>query len=93
MTDKYLFASACEQLRLSVWAKGECALGYNPIFYRRDVFGAWMQYNAHGNTLSHFGWEIAYIKPVEEGGTNELSNLQPVQWRNNRTRNRIAPHP
>jgi hypothetical protein len=93
MTDKYLFASACEQLKLSVWVKGECALGYNPIFYRRDVFGAWMQYNAHGNTLSHFGWEIAYIKPVEEGGTNELSNLQSVQWRNNRNRNRIAPQP
>ncbi len=46
-----------------------------------------MQYSAHGETLSHFGWEIAHITPVEEGGTDDLSNLQPIQWENNR-RNR-----
>ena len=91
MAYKYSFDSADEQLKLSVWAKGEIALGYNPIFYRRDKLGAWMQYSAHGDTLSHFGWEIGYIKPVEEGGINELSNLQPLQWRNNR--NRTAPQP
>jgi len=83
MTYKYPFASASEQLKLSVWAKGEAAMGYNPIFYRRDAFGAWMQYSAHGNMSSHFGWEISHIKPVAEGGTDELSNLQPLQWRNN----------
>ena len=84
MTYKYPLASAGEQLKLSVWAKGETAMGYNPIFYRRDKFGAWMQYSAHGNTSSHFDWEIAHIKPVAEGGADELSNLQPLQWRNNR---------
>jgi len=84
VASEYPFASADEQFKLSVWAKGKSAAGYNPIFCRRDAFGAWMQYNAHGDTMSHFGWEIAYIKPVEQGGTNELSNLQPLQWRNNR---------
>ena len=83
-TQGYLFATADESLKLSVWAKGRVADGYNGNFYRRDAFGAWMQYSAHGETLSHFGWEIAYIKPIEDGGTDDLSNLQPLQWKNNR---------
>ena len=80
----YLFASADESLKLSVWAKGSISDGYNGNFYRRDAFGTWMQYSAHGDTLSYFGWEIAHIKPVAEGGTDDLSNLQPLQWQNNR---------
>jgi 5-methylcytosine-specific restriction endonuclease McrA len=84
MAQGYRFASATEQLKLSVWSKGKIAGGYNGNFYRRDVFGAWMQYSAHGETLSHFGWEIAHITPAEEGGTDDLSNLQPLQWENNR---------
>jgi hypothetical protein len=43
-----------------------------------------MQYSAHGDTLSYFGWEIAYIVPPEKGGTDDLSNLQPLQWQNAR---------
>ena len=83
-TYEYRFASADEQLKQRVWAKGKVADGYNGNFYRRDVFGSWMQYSAHGETLSHFGWEIAHINPIENGGTDDLSNLRPLQWQNNR---------
>jgi hypothetical protein len=84
MSYVYPFASASEQLKLSVWAKGKIDGGYNGNFYRRDAFGTWMQYSAHGDTLSHFGWEIAYITPLAKGGTDDLSNLQPLQWQNSR---------
>jgi hypothetical protein len=77
-------SSPSEELKLKVWEKGKTDLGYNGHFYRRDVFGTWMQYSAFGDTLSYFGWEIGFIKPLEQGGTNDLSNLQPLQWHNNR---------
>ena len=79
-------SSVSEELKLKVWIKGRTDLGYNGNFYRRDAFGAWMQYSAFGDTLSFFGWEIGFIKPLEEGGTSDLSNLQPLQWHNNRRR-------
>ena len=82
LSHHYPFASASEQLKLLVWAKGKIDCGYNGNFYRRDAHGAWMQYSAHGDTLSHFGWEIGYIKPPSQGGTDELANLQPLQWQN-----------
>ena len=84
MAYEYRFASANEQLKLSVWAKGKIADGYNGNFYRRDLYGTWMQYSAHGETLSHFGWEIVHIQPLEAGGTDDPSNLQPLQWENAR---------
>ncbi len=84
MAYEYRFASANEQLKLSVWAKGKISDGYNGNFYRRDIYGSWMQYSAHGETLSHFGWEIVHIQPLEAGGTDDLANLQPLQWQNAR---------
>jgi len=92
MASQYQFAAADEQLKLTVWSKGTVAQGYNGNFYRRDAFGSWMQYSAHGETLSNFGWEIGYINPIEKGGTDDLSNLQPLQWQNNRRNGNGRPH-
>lgn len=37
----------------------------------------------YGNRGGERGWEINYIMPVSKGGTDNLSNLSPIQWESN----------
>ena len=74
-----------ETVRL-VWNKAQIVPGFDPSIQRKDRCGAWIKLADYGNTNSQFCWEIDHIKPKSMGGSDDLSNLQPLQWRNNRAK-------
>jgi hypothetical protein len=67
----------------AVWKKGK-AVSDDPDKWRKDSCGAWINRANHGDTSSPYGWEIDHIDPVANGGSDDLDNLQPLQWSNNR---------
>lgn len=74
-----------------VWEKAKKVDGYDPKVYRQDVAGAWIQHDQYGKQGS-FGWEIDHMLPEAKGGTDHLTNLQPLQWENNRTKDDNFPN-
>lgn len=65
----------------AVWRKATLEPGLTG--FRKDVCGASMFRSRYGDRSSTYGWEIDHIKPVALGGTDDLSNLRPLQWENN----------
>lgn len=67
-----------------VWEKALWISGIGTNEIKEDRCGARMRRGDYGDTNSRYGWEIDHIRPVSTGGKDEDSNLQPLQWQNNR---------
>jgi len=70
----------------AIWAKASPISGNDPNEWRKDACGAWIGWMFHGNRESQYGWEVDHITAIENGGSNALSNLRPLHWKNNATK-------
>ena len=64
-----------------VWEKGRIVPDDDPEVWRKDECGAWIQRSMYADRTSQYGWEIDHLSP---GGSEDISNLSPLQWKNSR---------
>lgn len=67
-----------------VWEKGSIVLNNDANVWRKDQCGAWIGRSFYGDRNSKYGWEIDHID--NDTDNNNLSNLRPLQWKNNVSR-------
>lgn len=80
---RYPFIDVDLITKLLVWSKGIIDPRYDPRFVRKDLCGNWMHFDEHGQQTD-LGWEIDHVFPASRGGADDIDNLQPLWWRNNR---------
>lgn len=51
--------------------------------YAKDQCGATIYRHSYG-AITDLGWEVDHRNPVSNGGQDDLTNLQPLHWQNNR---------
>jgi len=67
----------------AVWGKAKPIRGKNSEVWRRDSEDNKIRKQSYGTT-GDYGWEIDHKHPESKGGSDNLKNLQPLHWEENR---------
>jgi hypothetical protein len=81
-----------------IWEKASVIDNFDSTIYRKDACGAWIMRDKYG-TNSPFGWEVDHIYPekklrqheVPEDMINNIINLRPLNYFNNRSKGTDFP--
>jgi hypothetical protein len=65
-----------------IWDKAYQITISDAPMWRKDECGAWIRRIDYENPGSQYGWVADYITPESEGGSDDISNLRPLQWEN-----------
>lgn len=82
---------ASKKLIEKVWEKAKEMKGKEPDVWRKDTYGNKIRFASYG-TEGEFGWEMDHKIPKEKGGSDNLRNLQPLQWEENREKSDKSQH-
>ncbi len=81
-----------EQLKILLWLLCKTIPFLDPEEWRLDNYGNIISWSEYGNRSHVFGWEIDHIIPVSKNGSNDLENLQALQWRENLMKGNKYPY-
>ncbi len=74
---------ASKELIERVWEKAKPIRGKDEDAWRKDDEGNVIRHGSYG-TEGEYGWEIDHKNPVSKGGTDNIRNLRPLYWEENR---------
>lgn len=69
-----------EQEVTAVWSRAQMIPGLTPRMFRLCSAGRIIARADYNNRSSSFGWRIDHIVRLADGGTNSVTNLQPLNW-------------
>ena len=61
-----------------VWQKAQSVPGVDPELYRVDEEGSMIRKTDFNNEGSIYGWCFFHLKPVWDGGNDDVWNLKPL---------------
>ena len=75
----------------AVWNRAQSIPGFDSALWRVDAAGEAICRYDYGCSGVRFAWEIDHIRPVAEGGSDALANLQALRIDTNRRKGDAWP--